>query len=281
MVNQLDRGINVNHMSRGIDVYSGDGHVDFQQVKQSGHDFVYLKATEGFTINDSAFDSHWFNSKKVGLIRGAYHFLHTGTSAPILQAQKFYSYVSKLEPGDLPPTCDIELKDGRDSKMVLDSCVAWLKTVENLIFNQTGKRIKPIIYTYPDFWINQLGDPTSHGGVSFGDYPLWIAHYKTAEPKIPKAWKQCLIHQFEGDVAVSGVEKQADLNRFVGLSLGDNGGIVLDIQKKLADLGYSSSDANSVFGPATEANIKAFQSKNNLAVDGIVGLFTYTKLIWS
>ncbi len=58
----------------GIDVYEGDGSVDWLEVKRSGKSFAFVKATEGRTIKDKLFPKHWVALKQAGLIRGAYHF---------------------------------------------------------------------------------------------------------------------------------------------------------------------------------------------------------------
>ena len=39
----------------GIDVYSGDGNPTWSTVKANGYTFAWIKATEGFTFNDSNF----------------------------------------------------------------------------------------------------------------------------------------------------------------------------------------------------------------------------------
>jgi len=53
---------------------------------------------------------------------------------------------------------------------------------------------------------------------------------------------------------------------------------VLDIQKALLARGFSPGAIDGRMGPATQAAIKAFQAKNGLQVDGIVGPATATKL---
>ncbi|NJL09558.1 MAG: hypothetical protein HC908_03195 [Calothrix sp. SM1_7_51] len=86
----------------------------------------------------------------------------------------------------------------------------WLAEVEKIITEQTGKKIKPIIYTYPRFWIETLCNP-----IAFGEYPLWIAHYGVTVPRMPNCWSDWTLHQYEGDIShVPGVSGQADLNKF-------------------------------------------------------------------
>ncbi len=60
---------------------------------------------------------------------------------------------------------------------------------------------------------------------------------------------------------------------------GDRGSEVSQIQAALFKLGYDIKSVDGVFGGNTVAAVKAFQAKENIAVDGIVGQETYVKLM--
>jgi len=53
------------------------------------------------------------------------------------------------------------------------------------------------------------------------------------------------------------------------MKLGDSGTDVESMQSRLNELGYYESKINGYFGTATEDSLKAFQTKNNLGVDGV------------
>jgi predicted chitinase len=53
---------------------------------------------------------------------------------------------------------------------------------------------------------------------------------------------------------------------------------VKKIQQKLKALGYLSGAVDGIFGPGTDAAVKAFQRANGLGADGIVGPVTQTAL---
>lgn len=55
------------------------------------------------------------------------------------------------------------------------------------------------------------------------------------------------------------------------LKLGDRGAAVEDLQENLRRLGYDPGPLDGIFGPKTQAAVKAFQSKERLVVDGLVG----------
>lgn len=271
----------------GIDVADTDGSVNWAEVKNSSKTFAFVKATEGKTLKDSSFSHHWPIIKQYAIARGAYHYF-TMTSDPKDQANEFLKTMGKLEPGDLPPVLDVErtYRNGKevpiDPSSYVDHMQQWLAVVEQALIQQTGKKIKPIIYTGPSFWTDALGDPRE-----FGDYPLWIANYDVPTPSVPLCWGQgnWLIHQYKGDVPnVPGVSDRADLDRFNSFQQGAKGSIVKGIQQRLKNLTKPEFDPGNLDGNftlQTEKAIMAFQKSNNLQVDGIVSLKTWLQLLWA
>ena len=59
---------------------------------------------------------------------------------------------------------------------------------------------------------------------------------------------------------------------------GATGETVTQIQKKLKNWGYYSGEIDGVFGTKTEEAVKAFQKKNGLTPDGVVGTQTLAAL---
>ena len=62
------------------------------------------------------------------------------------------------------------------------------------------------------------------------------------------------------------------------LRMGSSGDDVARLQTRLTAAGFDAGGADGVFGPKTEAALKAFQEANGLAVDGIAGPATNGKL---
>lgn len=52
----------------------------------------------------------------------------------------------------------------------------------------------------------------------------------------------------------------------------------MTLQQLLASKGFSPGAADGVFGPHTEAEVRAFQSSRHLVVDGVVGRQTWAAL---
>ena len=57
----------------GLDISHHNGRIDWDKVLITKPHFVFIKSSEGITINDSQYDSNWVYLKKHHIIRGAYH----------------------------------------------------------------------------------------------------------------------------------------------------------------------------------------------------------------
>ncbi len=60
---------------QGIDVSNWQGYIDYAQVRNSGIEIVYIKASQGSNIRDAYFNINYENAKANGLKVGFYHFL--------------------------------------------------------------------------------------------------------------------------------------------------------------------------------------------------------------
>ena len=64
-----------NPQYQGVDVSDWQGYIDYGQVRASGIEVVYIKASQGSSIKDPYFDINYENEKANGLKVGFYHFL--------------------------------------------------------------------------------------------------------------------------------------------------------------------------------------------------------------
>jgi lysozyme len=176
--------------------------VKAMQVKNIKLNFAFIKATEGIGNTDPQFRRNWKKSKDVGIIRGAYHFFLTTKDAR-MQAENFIKVVD-LKPGDLPPVLDVEQTNGISKELVKKEIKIWLDIVEN------NYHVKPIIYTYIDFYKQNLGD-------GFDDYPLWVAHYY--QPRQPRIQRDWVFWQHNDNGRVNGILSPVDFNVYAGDSI--------------------------------------------------------------
>lgn len=190
----------------GIDVSKYQSSITWTAVREMNVQgiqigFAFIKATEGVRNRDPYFKRNWRKSREAGMVRGAYHFFVASKDGKT-QARNFIDLVD-LEPGDLPPVLDIEqaLKNG---DLLRTEIREWLDAVE-LYYG-----IKPIIYTYIDFYNKFL---KGH----FDDYPLWVAHYlQPNQPRIERDWN---FWQHSEKGRVNGIVSKVDFNVFNGDSL--------------------------------------------------------------
>ena len=78
--------------------------------------------------------------------------------------------------------------------------------------------------------------------------------------------------------ASSEPEPEPEPVSFTPIRRGDSGDPVIEIQKRLAELGYLTSSVDGKFGPGTEQAVVNFQSANYLETYGIVDESTYDKM---
>jgi lysozyme len=176
--------------------------VQKMQVKKIKLGFAFIKATEGIGNMDPQFRRNWRESKKAGVIRGAYHFFIASKDGRS-QAENFIKRVD-IEKGDLPPVLDIEQTFGISNEVVRREAKEWLDIVEEYY------HVTPIIYTNIDFYSQHLGE-------GFDKYPLWVAHYyQPRQPRIKRDW---IFWQHNDNGRVNGIVSPVDFNVFAGDSL--------------------------------------------------------------
>jgi lysozyme len=194
-----------------IDVYHGDGTVDWHKVAAAGHVGALAKASEGTGSLDANLKTNLAGMKAAGLIRGAYHFFHVSQD-PVQQAAHFINALRNADfdfDNDLPPCLDLEDRPGAEAagKAKVIQCVAsFLEHIEQ----ETKRRC--IIYVDRDYAETYVGD-------SFAGHPLWLASFTSATtPHLPSGWKNWVLWQYAENGTVPGVPNpnQTDLNRFNG-----------------------------------------------------------------
>ena len=169
------------YMIHGIDISHYQGEINWELLKNATIEknpvrFIVIKATEGSSRLDDNFNDNFYQARKYGFIRGAYHFWSNKSTARD-QAYYFLKQVH-LEEGDLPPVLDIEHKPkDRSTEDFQRDVLTWLHIVEDKY------HVKPIIYTYYKFKTRYLSDQR------FDSYPYWIAHYYVDKVEYKGKWK--------------------------------------------------------------------------------------------
>ena len=191
----------------GVDVSFWQGEVDWDRVAATDAAFAIVRSSYHRHTQDEQIARNWSELARVGMWRGAYHYLIPGAD-PYVQADLFLDGLvagGGWRVSDLPPVLDIEDLRGRDVEGLTSDIEAWFATVERA----TGERA--MIYTGSYFW-----DATGLGA-RFTDRPLWTAHYTSNPcPLIGDAWDDWQFWQYTDSGSVDGVRGDVDRNVFDG-----------------------------------------------------------------
>ncbi|MCD9623389.1 glycoside hydrolase family 25 protein [Rhabdothermincola salaria] len=195
------------------DQHPNGAPINWSQVRNAGHSFAFVKATEGTTYRNPFYTTDFAGAAAAGLYRGAYHYARPKLplSSAVDQARYFVSATGSLSGArDLPAVLDLEESGGLSKGDLAQWARIWLAEVERL----TGRA--PIVYTGYYFWRDAVGNPTDIGA----KYRLWLPSYPlnpdstTFTPLVPSGWATWTFWQYTSTGSVPGIVGNVDLNRF-------------------------------------------------------------------
>lgn len=194
----------------GVDVAShqhpGNSAIDWQSVKASGQDFAFVKATEGTGYINPHFTADSFKAQEAGVTPGSYHFARPGNRNPRAEADYYAATLATGPQPSLPPVLDLEDSGGLDPVSLQNWVREWIDQIKV----RTGR--DPIIYTFYNFWINNMGNTTE-----FSNYPLWLAYYSDSLPAtLPGGWSSVTFWQKSDAGQVNGIQGAVDMNEYYG-----------------------------------------------------------------
>jgi lysozyme len=237
-------------MYRGIDIFSGTDVTNWNAVKNSGVQMVYIKATDGVSYTNPLFVSQYQGAKAVGILVGFYHFGEA--NGPIAEYQHFISTISNYKQ-DLKPCLDYE-RGNPDFSFIN----TFMSQNPNMIFygshniaDRTGLPINKI-------WIAEPGTfPTSTRGYAGIQYS-WTGTVSGISNT------QVAMDYFETYVLLGNVTPPVIVNPPVGPT-------VAIIQRQLNAMTLARLVVDGVPGALTINKIKQFEQIVGIAVDGIWG----------
>ena len=185
----------------GIDVSRHNGEIDFSQVRDDDYQFVFMKASEGKTYKDDAFNLNYERAREAGLKVGAYHFFRKNRTGKE-QAGNFLEAL-RGKTMDLPLVIDLEDDWGNGATISRETA---LKRVMEMINILTDKGYQVMIYTNFDGYQKYYKD-------MLGDHDLWLCSFTSPDllPTMPHRFQQ-----FSHEGKVNGVDGKVDLNVFRG-----------------------------------------------------------------
>lgn len=203
--------INDRDLLTGVDISSHQHHKELNHDELiDNNDFVFVKATEGTHYINDHFRDDAVKLLKAETPTGFYHYARPKTKPGDGAKQaEFFAKITGLDKGvrALPPVLDLEEDEGLTARELN----RWTKDFVSRMEELTG--LKTMIYTYPNFWKDQMGN--TH---DFNDLPLWIANYNDVdEPdNIPGGWDDWLFWQYTYQGDQDGIYGEVDENAFNG-----------------------------------------------------------------
>ena len=199
----------------GCDCSFWQGEMDWQMAKDNGIFFAFLRSSFGNHETDRQIVRNWQETKRVGIPRGAYHFLLSYQSVDS-QVKKFLAPLGG-DYGELPLVCDIEKWRSRDGVYESYPGLSMIEKFCKSVEDKTGH--PTIIYSSPGYWNYLTGVKNATWAL---DRIPWVAHYTTnATPQILYPWDNWKFWQYTagGDGYKYGTDfgsKAIDLNYYNG-----------------------------------------------------------------
>ena len=198
--------IKLNPIEKGIDVSKWNGNIDWTSVKNSGIDYVIIRAGYGTSTVDPQFENYIQGASNAGLKVGVYWFSYaTSPENAKIEAQSCLNTISKYKNNiNYPVFFDFEYDSVTYAKnkgvnvtksLATEIAQSFLSTVKSSGYS-TG------IYTNNDFGSTYFSDDLHYAN------NLWIAQYGSTNTfkKPYSMW------QYSETGSVDGIKTKVDLN---------------------------------------------------------------------
>lgn len=188
----------------GIDVSDWQGYIDYSQVKNSGIEIVYIKASQGDNIKDPYFDINYENAKANNLKVGFYHFLTATTVEEAEQQATFFGSVISGKQADCKLALDYEQFNGVDTEQINEIAMAFIQKLKELTEKQVI--IYSDLYNSESIFNTELANQGE----------LWIAYYGDYRnlENVNARWNTFIGVQYTDQGNVSGIRGNVDRDLF-------------------------------------------------------------------
>ena len=182
-------GMDISHYQETIDWQA----VSKMSVADDSIQFVYIKATEGLTLEDRNKRQNAVGARSVDISYGFYHFYIPSLSAT--EQAHFFCDETGGYNFELRPVIDIESETSFSVQQLNDSINVFIDIVQSRL------NTRPIIYTYSKFFKDYFTE---------SEEDFWIARYGNRCPEMEL--DNVLCWQFSERGTVSGIDNYVDLN---------------------------------------------------------------------
>lgn len=197
----------------GIDISEFQGEIDFEEVRRSGIEAVYIRVGAG-EYTDEYFAENYERAKAAGLKIGFYHYVTArSVDEGRRQARFFASLAAGREP-DMRLAMDFEYFGSLSVSQINAISEAYLDELTALT------RREAVIYS-------DLSNARNIFSRALAEkYPLWAAQYGADEPSANGKWREWVGFQYTNEGRVGGIYGNVDRNIFTeGIFLSDSGRI--------------------------------------------------------
>lgn len=200
----------------GIDVSEWQGEINWAEVKASGIEIVYIRASEGNNYIDPDAIRNYNGAKENGLKVGFYHYLTARTVEEAAEQAEFFVSVIKGLNVDCRLAMDFEKFYGLSLAEINSISKVFLEEVETL------SKKKVIIYSDAYNAARTFSESLAL------NYPIWVADYYVSEPADGK-WSVWDGFQYTDEGRIEGIEGYVDRDLFTsGVLLSDTTAIPTD-----------------------------------------------------
>lgn len=196
-------------MKRGIDVWKGQGDINWAKVKAAGIDFAMIKASQGRERKDPSvrnfpdpkFTKNIVDAHRWGIRCGVYHYLTAQTVPEAMEEAELFLSVIEPYRSIISLYAAVDVEDDiylpKDKTLLTQIVYAFCSRVQAAGYD-------PIIYTNPNYLKFRLNDVSK--------YPLWLALWrsKTIVPTVQQ-YPNLRIWQW-GSEDVDGITDEVDAN---------------------------------------------------------------------
>mgnify|MGYP003184356565 FL=1 len=195
---------------RGIDISEFQGEIDFEEVRRSGIEAVYIRVGAG-EYTDEYFAENYERAKAAGLKIGFYHYV---TARSVEEGRRQARFFASLAAGRQP-----DMRLAMDFEYFGSLSVSQINAISEAYLDELTALTKREAVIYSD-----LSNARNIFSRALAEkYPLWAAQYGADEPSANGKWREWVGFQYTDEGRVGGIYGNVDRNIFTeGIFLSDS-----------------------------------------------------------
>lgn len=198
---------------RGIDISEFQGEIDFEEVRRSGIEAVYIRVGAG-EYTDEYFAENYERAKAAGLKIGFYHYV---TARSVDEGRRQARFFASLAAGREP-----DMRLAMDFEYFGSLSVSQINAISEAYLDELTALTKREAVIYSD-----LSNARNIFSRALAEkYPLWAAQYGADEPSANGKWRGWVGFQYTDEGRIGGIYGNVDRDIFTeGIFLSDSGRI--------------------------------------------------------